>query len=303
MKTRTSIYQGRTAVLTTKHDKSRSIAWPMSAGLGLKLIAPDDIDTDLLGTFTGEVERTGTPKETAISKARLGMRHLGIPLGIANEGSFGPHPVIFFIPGTQENMVFIDDEIGFQISEFIISESTNYNRIVANSVSEINDFLKTVKFPSHGLIVRPSAENQPSLLATAGGLLLGKKFQVPLFKGITDVVALEKAIATCKARSTDGKALVETDMRAHMNPTRQRIIRKLAIKLARRLQKVCPDCECPGWGKTDFISGLPCSECGYPSEFAKFEIHSCARCEHKQQLPRQDGLTHVEPGECQRCNP
>jgi hypothetical protein len=275
----------------------------MFAGLGMKVSVPAGIDTDLLGTFTGEIERKGTPKETAIKKARLGMHHLGVPLGLASEGSFGPHPLIFFIPGTEEIMVFIDDELGIQVSEFIISEETNYNHATVTAASELDEFLTKVQFPSHGLIVRPNEKNEPSLLETAGSLLLGKKLDTLIFKGITDIGALHKAIETCKAESQDGKAHVETDMRAHMNPTRQRVIRKLAIKLARRLQRVCPECACPGWGKTGIVAGLPCEECDYPSDAAMFEIHSCARCNLEQHVAREDGITHVEPGECQRCNP
>ncbi len=299
----TPIYQGRTAVLTTKHDKLRSIGRPLKAGLGLKMTVPAGIDTDLLGTFTGEIERKGTPKETAIEKARLGMQRMGVPLGLANEGSFGPHPLIFFIPGTQEILAFIDDELGIEIIEVIISEETNYNYETASSASELNKFLDKVLFPTHGLIVRPNEERQPSFLETAGSILLGKKAESLIFKGITDVAALDKAIQICKAESKDGKAHIETDMRAHMNPTRQRVLRKLAIKLARRLQQTCPECACPGWGKTDVVPGLPCSECSFPSDATKFEIHSCAKCRYMRQLERADGITHVEPGECPRCNP
>ena len=65
-------YFGAQAVLTTKHEKAKAIALQLKAALGLKLETVE-VDTDVLGTFTGEIEREGTPKETAIKKARLGL--------------------------------------------------------------------------------------------------------------------------------------------------------------------------------------------------------------------------------------
>lgn len=298
----TSRYNDRQAVLTSKHDKEKAIVLPFQAGLGLQVRSAPDIDTDLLGTFTGEIERKGTPVETAVKKARLGMRELKLPLGLASEGSFGPHPLLIYIPGTQEFMVFIDEELGIQITEQIISTETNYNSTSVSSVAELEDFLGRVRFPSHGLIVRPN-DLRPSFIEKAGSILLGRKTTSLIVKGISTLEELEKAIDNSKAESSDRMAYVETDMRAHMNPTRQRVIRTLAIKLARRLQKVCPDCACPGFGRTDVVLGLPCSECGYPSDAPMFEIHSCAKCKHKEQLARLDGISHVDPGECHRCNP
>lgn len=86
-------YEHETAVLATMHGKQVAVGPPFREILGLKLRLPDDIDTDALGTFTGEVERKGTMLETAIAKARLGMELTGSKLGLASEGSYGPHPV------------------------------------------------------------------------------------------------------------------------------------------------------------------------------------------------------------------
>ena len=61
-------YCGRVAVLTTKHGKERAVGRPLRAALGLIVAVPEEIDTDLLGTFTGEVERVGTPRYGSVSK-------------------------------------------------------------------------------------------------------------------------------------------------------------------------------------------------------------------------------------------
>lgn len=83
--TRSSFF-GRTAALATKHEKERAVARPLYAALGVTVIVPDGIDTDTLGTFTGEVKRRGSPREVALEKARLGLRPGEMSIGIASEG-------------------------------------------------------------------------------------------------------------------------------------------------------------------------------------------------------------------------
>ena len=55
-----------------------------------RVVVAAEVDTDRLGTFTGEVERPGPPRETALMKARLGQRATGLPRALASEGVFGP---------------------------------------------------------------------------------------------------------------------------------------------------------------------------------------------------------------------
>ncbi|MBU3646369.1 MAG: hypothetical protein FGM49_06150, partial [Candidatus Nanopelagicaceae bacterium] len=74
-------YRGTTAAIATKHLKEQIIA-PIFVELGVSLEVAA-VDTDLLGTFTGEIEREGTPKEVAIRKARLGMAATGLAYGLA----------------------------------------------------------------------------------------------------------------------------------------------------------------------------------------------------------------------------
>ncbi len=71
-------YRSRTAALATQHGKERVVARPLWAALGLIVTVPAEINTDLLGTFAGDVKRTGTPREVVIRKARLGMSASGI---------------------------------------------------------------------------------------------------------------------------------------------------------------------------------------------------------------------------------
>lgn len=280
------LYSGRQAALGTKHKKEILIARPLRAGIGLEVVVPEGLDTDQLGTFSGEVERDGSPRDTALRKARLGMASLGLPLGLASEGSFGPHPYLPFVPVNHELLLFVDDETGFQITEQMITEKTNYSHTAVAPAEELSSFLNRAGFPSHALIVRPNSGLMPGLL----------------FKGIATHEALTEAIGQSARASADGKAHVETDMRAHLNPTRRRVIRQVAFRLARRLAACCPACNTPGWGVVDVERGLPCEWCGAKTELVKAEIFGCARCDYRTSHPRK-GPERAPAMYCPVCNP
>jgi hypothetical protein len=114
---------------------------------------------------------------------------------------------------------------------------------------------------------------------------------------------LDAAIDAYAALSADGKALVQTDMRAHMNPTRMEAIAVLAGRLAERLMCYCPRCASPGFGRTGVEDGLPCECCGIATREIRFEIHGCASCAHALCRPRADGRQHADPQYCDNCNP
>jgi hypothetical protein len=156
---RTAIYEprpyaGRSAVLATMHRKEEAIAPALSATLGLVVVPAAGLDTDQLGTFSGEIARQGTMLEVAVRKARLGMQGAGLPLGLASEGSFGPHPAIPFFAAGMELLVFVDDERGIVVSESLIADATNFGHLVVSPGDALEAFLERVGFPSHALIVR-----------------------------------------------------------------------------------------------------------------------------------------------------
>jgi len=280
-------YRGRTVVLTTKHGKERSVARPFRSAMGVTVKVAVDIDTDTLGTFTGEIARVGTPREVAISKARLGLSFTGEKLGLASEGSFGPHPQIPWLAVDHELLVFVDQELGIEISESVVTDKTNFGHCRAQHANDLDEFIQSSLFPSHALIVRPNEGIKPGFL----------------FKGIVDKHALSSAVALCSSASDDRLALVGTDMRAHMNPTRRRVIRQVAIKLVRRLCTGCPACGAPGWGQTGTEIGLPCSTCGEPTEMVNRELLGCASCHYSAAQPRSDGQRLADEAQCPLCNP
>ncbi len=74
-------FAGRTLVLGTKHKKEKVIAPILERELGVRVIVPDNFDTDQFGTFTREIARAGNQLEAARRKATAAMDLLGADFG------------------------------------------------------------------------------------------------------------------------------------------------------------------------------------------------------------------------------
>lgn len=267
--------------MPTKHDKVRLIA-PHFHNLLQVQIEEINLDTDVLGTFSGEIERVGNSLETAIKKAKLGIQATGNPYAIASEGSITADPFVPFITADIETLLFIDEELDITVHETVIS-----NEIIAATTTtlknNLDEFLKRADFPNHALIVKPNVGN--------GAI-----------KGIREIRELEKAITQARDQSADGEAIIESDLRAMCSPSRQENISKVALKLAQRLCNTCPDCQTPGWGLQSYTRGVECSECGEFAENAlKQEVLGCVKCEYTK--PGAVINVTIEPSRCMSCNP
>jgi hypothetical protein len=150
-----SPYAGRSAAIATMHGKDRALRLPLRLGLGLEVVAAN-VDTDALGTFSGEVPRDGSPLEVARRKARLGLDAARLPLGLATEGSFGPHPHVAWVPLHHELLLFVDLERGLEVVEALADTDTNHAQVELAHPRELEGFLATARFPSHALIVYPA---------------------------------------------------------------------------------------------------------------------------------------------------
>lgn len=276
-----SQYNNQVAAMATMHDKGRLVSEHFQNILQMK-IEEVRVDTDALGTFSGEIERTGTHLETAFRKARLGLEATGLPYAIASEGSVGADPQLIFINANIETMVFIDEILGIQIHETYKS-----NDIVAFTTTtqedNLQEFLLKADFPNHKVIVKP--KDGPGAI-----------------KGIGTLSDLQKAVRKARTISSDGEAIIESDLRAMSSPSRQRNISIAASKLAKRLSQICPECLTPGWGVKGFLKGVECSECGELSEKAlRQEELGCIKCEFRA-LGAVINLS-LDPSECMGCNP
>jgi hypothetical protein len=268
------------AALGTMHGKELAIAPPLAA-LGVTLIRPE-IDTDRFGTFTGETPRLGTMADAARSKARAAIAATGLPIGIASEGAYGPHPSIPFLPLGRELLLWHEAETGREIIEQAMDDRPNYDHARVASLAEAEPLLARVAFPATAIIVAPSAN------------------ALPVAKGLRDHDALAAAIEQAVANSADGSAFLQTDMRAHMNPRRMEVIAGLATRLAQRLSTPCPQCRAPGWGLLRRDPGLPCGDCGTPTALVAQDIHGCTACGAEDRCPRT-GI--ADPAQCPYCNP
>lgn len=314
----TAGFEGRKAIVATIHEKEQVII-PALHSLGLIWTRAARLDTDQFGTFSGEITRKDTMEVTALKKARLGIELSDARIAIASEGSFGPHGSLPWVASGVELLLFFDADRDWVFTESSVSFETNYGHIVTDEMVSALSFARKKGFPTHGMVMMPGGrdesggrENLGVARANTGGErqnlgggrpILGDETSQFLFKGITDETRFEELFYICRSKSLDGMVWIETDMRAHVNPTRMKQIGDLAEKLANRIQRHCPECHLPGFGRIGQNTGLSCSGCGFPTEMIKEEIWGCPHCNETRSTPRSDGKQFAEPQYCGFCNP
>ena len=278
------MFKGRKLIIATKHGKEKVIAPFLEQGLGVKCFVAIDLDTDKLGTFTGEVERNDDPLTTARNKCYMAMDLTNCDLAIASEGSFGPHPTIFFIPADDEILIFVDKINGLEIIVRELSTETNFNGSEIKTKEKLLEFAANANFPSHGLILRKSRYEFADIV-----------------KGITNVEELINVFNSLIDKF--GTAYIETDMRAMYNPTRMKVIESVAKKLIKKINTLCPVCNMPGFGITNAKEGLPCELCNFPTRSTISYIYSCQKCNYKKEEKYPKGKQTEDPMYCDYFNP
>lgn len=261
-----------TAVLLTKHKKASAIA-PLLSSLGFSIEEYSDFDTDSLGTFSGEIERTLSPKECALQKAQKACELTGCDIGLGSEGSFGGGPMPGFMNWNSEILCFYQKPSDTAIFAFA-EGPTKVDNLKAKDLNELT--LKAGKLPGQYWIYRHKDK---------------------LFKGLT-IDAIAK-IATEQQMSFPVK--LEPDLRAMYSPERMGMIRKAAEDLAQRLISPCPKCQMVDFVVKGSEKGLPCAGCGLPTNSIKYKIKRCDHCGYEEKVaPEQD---FADPSTCGFCNP
>ena len=278
------LFQNRKLVIATQHKKESVIAPLLEKELGVLCFVNEDFDTDTLGTFTGEIERELDPLSTARAKCLQAMKLSNCDLGIASEGSFGAHPSMFFVQADEEFLIFIDTRNNLEIIVKEISTATNFNGKKIENEKDLFDFAHEVGFPSHGIILRPS-----------------KNENTNIHKGIIDKEFLLKVFEDLQTKHNSVYA--ETDMRAMYNPTRMEVIEKATEKLVKKILSLCPQCETPGFGITEAKSGLPCSLCGSATNSTLSYLYVCKCCKFIREEMYPHKKTSEDPTYCDYCNP
>lgn len=274
-----NLFTGRNLIVATKHGKESVIAPLFAQAFETKTTPLPDFDTDRFGTFSGEVERKGDAYETARLKIKAALKLTGETLGIASEGSFGPHPQIGFIPADEEIVMLVDTKNNLEITASKISTSTNYAQQDCTSWDEIRNFAIQAGFPSHGLILKKGKE---------------------IIKGIIAWEELQTGFT--KLKSEFSTVSVETDMRAMLNPTRMKVIKKATELLIEKIRCACPSCGFPGFAVHERVAGLPCNGCGKPSLFSLKHIYRCEHCDFEKEKLFPEGPA-CDPMYCESCNP
>jgi hypothetical protein len=273
-------YLGRTAALTTKHGKGEVLKNSfMRMGVELRTI---EVDTDQLGTFSGEIPRISDQRSTAITKARLGMKECGLALGLGSEGSIGSDHQIPFLNSDIETLVWIDDELGIEVVQNFRSLEIVAFREELNQPNVPEEIIARADFPNHALIVH-----------APGG---------PIYKGITRHSDLQTAVESALRGSVNGTVILESDLRAHMSPSRRANIERCGELLVARLMNQCPECTSPGFGEVELLFGLPCESCGeLVDQVKRGSIFGCARCDYREEKLLELGLAAAR--NCSGCNP
>lgn len=278
------IFENRSVVFLTKHGKEKVVKPILDKETGCILVVEDRFDTDKLGTFSREIKRPKSQLETARIKIRKGMKLLEVDIGIASEGSFGSHPMIP-IPWNVELILLYDKKENMEIFGIYEGAETNFSHLATTSYDEALKFAEKAGFPEHYLILRPENENSESII-----------------KDINSFDKLKDAFIWCASHSKSGNVFIETDMRAHANPTRMKNIEKATQNLISKLLNFCPECGAPGFIIKDVVRGLPCETCGLASDMTLKLIYSCHKCKHEnEQLYPRGQFASAQY--CNYCNP
>lgn len=271
-------------VIATKHKKEAVIAPLLEKNIGVKCFVPKNFDTDIFGTFSGEIDRNDDAIATVRKKCLLAMKETDCDLGIASEGSFGQHPTLFFANADEEFLIFIDKKNNLEIIARELSLETNFNSKTINNDNDLMEFIKKVKFPEHAVILK-NIEKKP----------------LTIIKGIQNLKFLQQNYR--KISSSNNEVIIETDMRAMFNPTRMKIIEIATQKLINKIKSVCPQCKTPGFDISKIVSGLECSYCNLPTNSTKSLLYECKKCKYKLEKLHPNNKKSEDPMYCNFCNP
>jgi hypothetical protein len=278
------LFKDRNLLIATKHKKELVMTPLLEKALGVRCITDSSLDTDILGTFTGEIERKDDPLTTVRNKCLMAAEVTNCDLIVASEGSFFPHSLFQYSYVNVEILCFMDLKNHLEIIVYEQSHETNFNGQTVKSLTELEDFCRKVGFPSHGLILRRSQNDHV-------GIIKGIQTNEQLISYYNYFV------------DTYGEVFIETDMRAMFNPTRQKVIKRATEALLKKISNLCPSCSTPGYGIIESLRGLPCEICDNPTTSIKSHIYLCQKCSYTENVDYPNGKKIEDAMYCDMCNP
>ena len=259
--------------LITKHQKARWIA-PYLAPLGYEVNESNLFDTDVLGTFSGEVERTLSPMEAALTKAQKACELTQSDWGLGSEGSFGGGPAPGMINWNDELLCLYQASTGITIYAHAAGPTAVHELTLDGKVPLTQ---KLLRLPDQLWILRCEDNIEKGLSA-------------------------EQLLARLKDIETSSQKIkIEPDLRAMNCPQRQQMIVKAAEDLVRRLSETCPKCQAFNFVVKEKQPGLPCGLCTLPTEQAKSWTRICDDCGNRDDQAVEQ--KNADPTYCQFCNP
>ena len=268
----------RRAAIATLHGKERAIAGPLRDAFAIELdVLP--LDTDRFGTFTGEIPRAGSQHDALRAKLRAAADAAPRDaLVVASEGSFFPDPAFPAVTLDRELVAIYDPLRDIEIVGVAIASARYVGSFTVGDERELDDALACLDVPRHGAI-----------------LVDGERYH----KGLHDREAIAALARAAWAHGTQPR--IESDLRAHMHPTRMELIAAAAQDAVNRALACCPSCERPGYGIVERLPGLPCGDCGEPTERIASDVVRCDGCGAREERRRNDA--YASPGDCSYCNP
>lgn len=266
----------------TKHGKDAVILPILNKYYNITESETLAIDTDKFGTFNRLTKREGTATETLIRKIEAGKQESNADLIVASEGSFGPDPILPFLPLDAEQVALYEKRSNNIYIGEKLSNKTNFSSLQATTLEEAFSFIDKQDIPKNNILIRKN-EKSKNIFADFESKKQAKEIAEKVFsKGFKKQVFLE------------------TDMRSDRNQIRQSIIQDASEELVNNLKRICPGCESKGVRPKGIEPGLPCKICNLPTDEAAFKIYSCPTCEHeyKEKIEGQGN-----PANCARCNP
>jgi hypothetical protein len=284
MKNNFDFFSKRNLLIVTIHNKNEVLSPLLETNLKVTCKGLKKFNTDSLGTFSGEIERKKSALDTVREKCLQALKIEGYDLAVATEGSFGNHPTLFFAAANEEFILLLDLKNNIEITERVLSLETNFKMAEIRSKEELFEFAKNVHFPSHAVIIKNAKENWNKIE-----------------KGIQNFETLEAAFTEFTQHQKS--CFIETDMRAHMNPTRMKIIKEAGEKLIQKIKSTCPSCNYPGFGIVRAEAGLKCENCNMPTKSTSAHIYQCKHCDFESQKMFPNGKSTENPQFCDFCNP
>lgn len=240
--------------LVSLHDKASIIAPALAERWQARLTSSTAFDTDSLGTFSGEIERRLSPVECALDKARRALALTGAEFGLGSEGSFGPAPWGFGI--------FNQELVACVPAEGTWSVVGRHVTPVAVTECRYGDTRAVAQF----------WENLP---AGQGVMLIGEGL---VAKGILSKEAAMAQLAQWYGEKIPHDLRISYDLRAHQSPLRRVSIAHAVANLLERLASACEGCGQPGFWPDHHETGLPCGNCGCPTNSLRVRTSRCEGC-------------------------